>query len=74
MELFQPSSPQTVSYATVLESLATLPSLLVLQWRSYIGAFRAHALPNSLSALPLSVIILVESGKRLIVLSEQFSL
>ena len=46
----------------------------VQQWRSYIGAFRAHALPNSLSALPLSVIILVESGKRLIVLSEQFSL
>ena len=44
------------------------------QWRSYIGAFRAHALPNSLSALPLSAIILAESGKRLIVLSEQFSL
>ena len=43
------------------------------QWRSYIGAFRAHALPNSLSALPLSAIILAKSGKRLMVLSEQFS-
>ena len=41
------------------------------QWRSYIGAFRAHALPNSLSALPQSAIILAESGIRLIVLSEQ---
>ena len=50
------------------------PLECAVQWRSYIGAFRAHALPNSLSALPLSVIILVESGKRLIVLSEQFSL
>ena len=37
------------------------------QWRSYIGTFRAHALPNSLSALPLSAIILAESGKRLMV-------
>ena len=44
------------------------------QWRSYIEAFRAHALPNFLGALPLSDIILAESGKRLIVLSEQFSL
>ena len=51
------------------------------QWRSYIGAFRAHALPNFQGPLPnfqgplpLSDIILAESGKRLIVLSEQFSL
>ena len=34
-------------------------------------AFRAHALPNSLSALTLSAIILAESGKRLTVVSEQ---
>ena len=39
----------------------------LIQWRNYIEAFRAHALSNSLSALPLSAIILAESGKRLIV-------
>ena len=42
---------KTISLMTFISKIE---ALYLMQWCSYIGAFRAHALPNPHSALPLS--------------------